>query len=107
MTASSGRSRSSRSTERGAVNSDRKTVLLTGASRGIGHATVKRFGAAGWRVFTCSREDVPPECRRDPHWSHHVMADLAEPASRARFAEEIDRRLGGGALHALVNNAGV
>ena len=26
---------------------DRKTLLLTGASRGIGHATVKRFSSAG------------------------------------------------------------
>jgi NAD(P)-dependent dehydrogenase (short-subunit alcohol dehydrogenase family) len=26
-------------------NEDRKTLLLTGASRGIGHATVKRFRA--------------------------------------------------------------
>ena len=33
-----------------------KIVLLTGASRGIGHATVKRFNADGWRVLTCSRQ---------------------------------------------------
>ncbi|MGN6147701.1 MAG: SDR family NAD(P)-dependent oxidoreductase, partial [Rhizomicrobium sp.] len=32
----------------------RKTLILTGASRGIGHATVKRFSSAGWRVITCS-----------------------------------------------------
>ncbi len=30
----------------------RKTLLLTGASRGIGHATVRRFHAEGWRVIT-------------------------------------------------------
>ena len=30
-----------------ATMSERKTVILTGASRGIGHATVKRFSAAG------------------------------------------------------------
>ena len=28
----------------------KKTVVLTGASRGIGHATVKRFSQEGWRV---------------------------------------------------------
>ncbi len=38
---------------------DRKTLLLTGASRGIGHATVKRFSSAGWRVITCSRSRSP------------------------------------------------
>ncbi|HWW35947.1 MAG TPA: oxidoreductase, partial [Xanthobacteraceae bacterium] len=29
-------------------NRSGRTLLLTGASRGIGHATVKRFSAAGW-----------------------------------------------------------
>jgi len=33
-----------------------KTVILTGASRGIGHATVQRFSDEGWRIITCSRE---------------------------------------------------
>ena len=39
-----------------------KNLVLTGASRGIGHATVKRFSSAGWRVITCSREKVPEKC---------------------------------------------
>ena len=30
---------------------EQKVMVLTGASRGIGHATVKRFGAEGWRVL--------------------------------------------------------
>ena len=41
---------------------ERKTLLLTGASRGIGHATVKRFSAAGWRVITASRHAFPENC---------------------------------------------
>ena len=86
---------------------DRKTLILSGASRGIGHASVKRFGEAGWRIFTCSREDVPPECRRDANWSRHVVADLAEPTERDRFIEAVSRELDGGPVHALVNNAGV
>ena len=39
-------------------NQPRRTLLLTGASRGIGHATVIRFSSAGWRVLTCSRHAV-------------------------------------------------
>ena len=39
-----------------------KNLVLTGASRGIGHATVKRFSSAGWRVITCSRENFPEKC---------------------------------------------
>jgi NAD(P)-dependent dehydrogenase (short-subunit alcohol dehydrogenase family) len=86
---------------------DRKTMILTGASRGIGHATVQRFSDEGWRVVTCSREDVPAECKRDPNWSHHVVADLAEPGSLDHFITEANALLAGGPLHALVNNAAV
>jgi NAD(P)-dependent dehydrogenase (short-subunit alcohol dehydrogenase family) len=43
-------------------NHPRRALLLTGASRGIGHATVKRFSAAGWRVITCSRHAFPENC---------------------------------------------
>ncbi|HXP12665.1 MAG TPA: SDR family NAD(P)-dependent oxidoreductase, partial [Stellaceae bacterium] len=87
--------------------SDPKTLLLTGASRGIGHATVRRFSEAGWRVITTSREEVPPECPRDPNWTHHVTADLAEPRAVETFIAEVRGVLGESALDALVNNAGV
>ena len=40
-----------------------KTLILTGASRGIGHATVKRFSDEGWKIVTCWREPVPDECK--------------------------------------------
>lgn len=86
---------------------ERRTLVLTGASRGIGHATVKRFAAEGWRVLTCSREDVPAECRRDPGWSDHIVADLADAAEAERFVGKALARLGGAPVHALVNNAGV
>ena len=85
---------------------ERRTLVLTGASRGIGHATVKRFGEAGWRIFTCSREDVPADCRRDPNWSQHIIADLADVRSRESFIEKVTQALGSEPLHALVNNAG-
>ncbi len=83
------------------------TLLLTGASRGIGHATVKRFSDEGWRVITCSREVVPAECRRDPNWTHHISADLGDIDSRAAFIAEANQILAGGPLAALINNAGV
>ncbi len=86
---------------------ERRTVVLTGASRGIGHATVKRFSGEGWRIVTCSRDAVPDECRRDPNWSHHLPTDLADRDSVARFVDEANRILGDGPLHALVNNAAV
>jgi NAD(P)-dependent dehydrogenase (short-subunit alcohol dehydrogenase family) len=84
-----------------------KTLVLTGASRGIGHATVQRFSHEGWRIITCSREGVPEECRRDPSWSRHITVDLADPAAVERFVAEANEALGGAPLHALVNNAAV
>ena len=88
-------------------NEDRKTVVLTGASRGIGHATVQRFSAEGWRIVTCSREAVPEECKRDPNWTHHITVDLGKTADIDRFVEEANAILGDRPVHALVNNAAV
>ena len=81
--------------------------MLTGASRGIGHATVKRFSDEGWRIITTSREDVPAECKRDPNWTRHLVSDLAVPANVAGFVGEALELLDGEPLHALVNNAAV
>jgi NAD(P)-dependent dehydrogenase (short-subunit alcohol dehydrogenase family) len=83
----------------------KKTVVLTGASRGIGHATVKRFSEAGWRIVTCSRDDVPDECRRDPNWTHHIPVDLADARAVPAFVKEANALLGEDGLDALVNNA--
>jgi len=85
----------------------RRSVLLTGASRGIGHATVKRFSDEGWRIITCSREPVPEHCLRDPNWTHHIEADLADPQSLKDFTKQALELMGERPLHALVNNAAV
>jgi NAD(P)-dependent dehydrogenase (short-subunit alcohol dehydrogenase family) len=83
-------------------------MLLTGASRGIGHATVKRFSAAGWRVITCSRHPFPENCPWEMGPEDHLQVDLADPQDTVRGIEEVAGRLAaeGGLLHALVNNAG-
>src|SRR6201987_3084853 len=89
------------------MTGDRKVLLLTGPSRGIGHATVKRFSDTGeWRIITCSRDAVPEECKRDPNWSQHITADLGNAQDLDRLVAEASTLLDG-ALHALVNNAGV
>ncbi len=86
---------------------DRKTMLLTGASRGIGHATVKRFSGAGWRVITCSRHPFPENCPWEAGPEDHIQLDLADPKSTIAAVDEIRGRLHGGRLEALVNNAGI
>ena len=91
------------------VNDRRRIMLLTGASRGIGHATVKRFSAAGWRVITCSRHAFPENCPWEMGPEDHLQIDLADAHDTLRGIEEVRGRLAaeGGLLHALVNNAGI
>src|SRR5215470_10297747 len=89
------------------TNQPRRTLLLTGASRGIGHATVKRFSAAGWRVITCSRHPFPENCPWEAGPEDHIQVDLADPTNTAEAIAEIKRRLDNGELHALVNNAAI
>ena len=66
------------------TNAPRRTLLLTGASRGIGHATVIRFSSAGWRVLTCSRHPFPEDCPWDAGPEDHVQVDLADHADTTR-----------------------
>ncbi len=90
-----------------ASNQPRRTLLLTGASRGIGHATVIRFSSAGWRVITCSRHPFPEQCPWDAGPEDHIQVDLSDVADTERAIQEIRGRLEGGQLHALVNNAAI
>jgi NAD(P)-dependent dehydrogenase (short-subunit alcohol dehydrogenase family) len=85
----------------------RKTVVITGASRGIGHAAAKCFLDRNWRIITCSRSDVPPECERDTNWTNHFAADLSKPDDLKTLVKSVNAALGDGPLHALVNNAGI
>jgi NAD(P)-dependent dehydrogenase (short-subunit alcohol dehydrogenase family) len=85
--------------------SDPKTVFITGASRGIGHATAKYFVDQGWHAITCSRELVPPQCERDDRHAH-ITADLAKFESLDFAIDRLFEVLGDRQLDALVNNAG-
>jgi NAD(P)-dependent dehydrogenase (short-subunit alcohol dehydrogenase family) len=84
-----------------------KVLLLTGASRGIGHATVKRFSAAGWRVLTVSRQAFSEYCPWEGGEKNHLQIDLSDMHALPEAIEMIREKLEGAPLHALVNNAGV
>ena len=73
-------------------------VLITGASRGIGHATVKRFSSAGWRVITCSRHAFPEDCPWEAGPEDHLQIDLADTESLDDRVAELRRMLDGGPL---------
>ena len=83
-----------------------KSILLTGASRGIGHATVKKFGSEGWRVITCSRQAFDERCPWPGGKDNHVQVDLSSPNNTIEAIESLREKLDG-ELHALVNNAGI
>lgn len=86
-----------------------KIIVLTGASRGIGHATVKRFSAAGWRVISCSRHAFSNDCPWPAGPDDHIQVDLSDADNLDIAVGEIRDRLekAGGKLHALVNNAAI
>ena len=88
---------------------NRKTIVLTGASRGIGHAAVMRFSKARWRVLTLSRQPFDDACPWPEGAANHVQVDLADADSLGLAVADIRNRLEqeGGKLHALVNNAGI
>ena len=89
------------------MSSERPYMLLTGASRGIGHATVKLFQEHGWRILTVSRQPFSEECRWPSARESHIQADLADLEGIEALAAEVRSRLPDGKLHALVNNAGI
>lgn len=82
-------------------------MLLTGASRGIGHATVKLFQEHGWRIFTVSRQPFSEACAWPAARESHIQADLSDLSEIPRLAEIVRERLPDGKLQALVNNAGI
>jgi NAD(P)-dependent dehydrogenase (short-subunit alcohol dehydrogenase family) len=80
----------------------RRAMLFTGASRGVGHATVKRFSSAGWRVIACSRHPFPEERPWLAGAEDHLQIDLSDPSDTTRAIREVRERLESG----LVINGG-
>jgi len=79
------------------------TILVTGASAGIGAATAVALGAAGAKVLVHGRDadrtaEIAAACAGTA-----LLADLAEPAEIARLAAQAQEH---GPLDAVVLNAG-
>ena len=88
-------------------NEDKRTLILTGASRGIGHATVKRFSSAGWRVITCSRHAFPEDCPWAAGPEDHIQVDLADPDDTCAPSPRCASGWPAASSMRLVNNAGI
>jgi NAD(P)-dependent dehydrogenase (short-subunit alcohol dehydrogenase family) len=88
-----------------------RTLLITGASRGIGAATAVLAAERGWDVAVnytrdaAAAERVAAQVRNAGRRALVLQADVADEAQVLAMFAHIDREWG--ALHGLVNNAGV
>jgi NAD(P)-dependent dehydrogenase (short-subunit alcohol dehydrogenase family) len=78
------------------------TVLLSGASTGIGRASAERLGRAGWRVLAGARSDADLAALAELPGTQPVRLDVTSDADVAAVADTVGER-----LDALINNAGI
>jgi NAD(P)-dependent dehydrogenase (short-subunit alcohol dehydrogenase family) len=85
-----------------AVGADHRTVLITGANRGIGLEFARQYSKAGWTVIGTARH--PETAAELSQVAAKVMQlDVTDPASVERLAQD----LADTAIDLLINNAGM
>jgi len=86
-----------------------KTILITGASRGIGRATAIQFAESGGRVainYHKNKEQALETLKLLSGSGHiTVQSDMKDPESLKNMVEEVTEKMG--KIDILVNNAGV
>lgn len=85
-----------------------KSVLITGASKGIGEATALHLDALGFRVYAGVRREADGEALRARASGdlRPVFLDVTDPDSIAEAVDRVSRESLQG-LAGLVNNAGI
>jgi NAD(P)-dependent dehydrogenase (short-subunit alcohol dehydrogenase family) len=86
-----------------------RSVVVTGASTGIGRAAALRLDAKGWRVFAGIRKEADAESLRGEGSQRltPLILDVTDSAQIAAAAEQVTSEVGGDGLDGLVNNAGI
>ena len=83
-----------------------KSVVVTGASTGIGWAVCKTLAEQGFRVFGSVRREEDGARLREMGVTP-LLLDVLDPDSVARAAAQVRAEIGEETLYALVNNAGI
>ncbi|MBW3595460.1 MAG: SDR family oxidoreductase [Actinobacteria bacterium] len=84
-----------------------RTVIITGASTGIGRACALHLAGAGWKVYAGVRkEEDAASLREEDHRVTPLFIDVTDRAS-IESARETFEKENGPHLDALVNNAGI
>jgi serine 3-dehydrogenase len=83
-----------------------RTILITGATAGFGHAAARRFGKAGWRVIGTGRRGDRLRARADEHGEAFLPLeiDMRDIAALDSFAQ---LQAPWGEIDVLLNNAGL
>jgi NAD(P)-dependent dehydrogenase (short-subunit alcohol dehydrogenase family) len=82
-----------------------KTVVVTGASQGIGAGVARAFLDRGWRIVANSRRITTSGAFSASDQLALVDGDVGDPQTAAKIAETAVGRFG--SIDALVNNAGI
>lgn len=85
-----------------------KTIVITGASTGIGEATALHFAERGWEVFAGVRKVADGEAlQQKNNLITPVQLDVADPEQVAASVDIVSTALNGRKLAGLINNAGI
>lgn len=85
-----------------------KTILITGASTGIGRATAEYLARNGWKVFAGVRKETDGARLVEAQPAIvPIIIDVAKPEQIRAAAQVITPLLNGHTLTALINNAGI
>jgi NAD(P)-dependent dehydrogenase (short-subunit alcohol dehydrogenase family) len=84
--------------------SERKVVLISGASRGIGLSVAKAFAAEGWSLSLGQRQPELPGFAPDAE-HHAAFYDALDPSSASSWVEAAMARFG--RIDAVIANAGI
>src|ERR1044071_3228372 len=85
-----------------------QTVIITGGTKGLGRASVKKWLSEGWAVATCARDEselaqLEAECDSKQLLTHAL--DISDPIAVRGFVERVIGHFG--QVDVLINNASI